>query len=132
MATEANVPALLALFLGLYYCAAAIGGLSHPGNWARMVEEIDGSPYLQLVGGIIAMLVGFTLIAAVDPRRGLLELVLFVWGCLAAVKGLVFLMLPGRMIGWSRPLVARPARGYAVVALAIGLGFLVAAAARAF
>jgi uncharacterized protein YjeT (DUF2065 family) len=126
----ANTPALFALFIGLYYAAAAIGGLTHPGHWAKMVDELGRSPYAQLVGGVMALVVGFALVTLIPPRGDWLNILLFAIGCLATIKGLFFLAMPERMLRLSRPFVAGAARPYAVIALVLGLLLCAAALTR--
>ncbi|HSG33458.1 MAG TPA: hypothetical protein VLA37_02915, partial [Sphingomonadaceae bacterium] len=47
-----------AALLGLFALAASIGALRQPGTWRAMIEEIDKSPALQLVGGFMELFVG--------------------------------------------------------------------------
>ncbi|AXK41771.1 hypothetical protein [Erythrobacter aureus] len=47
-----------AALLGLFCIAVAIGALRQPGLWRQMVDEIDGSPALQLISGFCELSVG--------------------------------------------------------------------------
>ena len=47
-----------AALLGLFAIAVAIGALRQPGKWAKMVEEIESSPALQLLSGFAELFVG--------------------------------------------------------------------------
>ena len=50
-----------ATLLGVFTLFAAIGALRKPGVWQKLVDEIDKSPALQLIGGGLEMLVGAAL-----------------------------------------------------------------------
>ena len=130
MADAANATALLALFFGLYYLAAGLGGLYNPGAWERMVDEMGGSAYGQFLGAVVAMLIGFALIALVPPRGDWLNLVVFAIGCLATCEGVVFMIVPGKMLSLFRPTLRRAARPFAVFAVVAGLFFCWAGLAR--
>ena len=41
---SADIPAWIALFVGLYSLAGAVGELRSPGLWLRLVEDIERSP----------------------------------------------------------------------------------------
>ena len=123
MATAANTPALLALFIGIYFLAAALGGLTHPGRWERMEDEIEKSAFSQFVGGVLAMIIGFVLIALVPPSGDWLNWVLFVIGMFALVQGVAFLTVPGRVLPAFRPFLQRASRPYALFTTLLGLGF---------
>lgn len=125
MAHAHDPVALIALFFGLYYLAAGIGGLANPGGWARMVAEIGESAYGQFLGAVIAMLIGFILVAAVPPGGDWLAKLLFAIGCLALVEGMVFMMVPGRMLSLFRPTLLGAMRPFALFASAVGIAFCV-------
>ena len=122
MVTSANIPAVLALALGLFYVAAAIGELRQPGLWQRMVDELAGSPLGQILGGAVAIAVGALLVALVPPRTGdWLNLWLFGLGCLALLEGAVMLIMPDRMTLLSRMIMRHGSKPVALLALLLGV-----------
>lgn len=46
------------LLLGLTALFAGIGALRKPGAWRTMIEEVEGSPALQFVCGMLELLIG--------------------------------------------------------------------------
>ncbi|WP_324828397.1 hypothetical protein [Qipengyuania zhejiangensis] len=47
-----------ATLLGLFCVAVALGALRQPGLWREMIDEIAGSPALQLLSGFAELFVG--------------------------------------------------------------------------
>lgn len=58
MDTTFDVTAWSALLLGLSALFAGIGALRKPGIWRTMIGEVEGSPALQFVCGMLELLVG--------------------------------------------------------------------------
>ena len=54
----ADAAAWTSLFLGLFLVAAALGELRRPGQWHRMIEEIESSPALQMTVGLLELALG--------------------------------------------------------------------------
>ena len=53
-----DLTAWTAIFAGFYLLAAGVGALRNPQAWRSMIEEVGGSPALQLVAGLLEILVG--------------------------------------------------------------------------
>jgi uncharacterized protein YjeT (DUF2065 family) len=53
-----DAPAWSSLLLGLAAMAAGIGALRKPGIWRTMIEEIETSPTLQFLCGMLELLTG--------------------------------------------------------------------------
>src|SRR5688500_18159994 len=51
MAETSQLPAWIALFLGLYWLAAGVGELRGPNGWWMMLKEFERSPALRFVTG---------------------------------------------------------------------------------
>ena len=47
-----------ATLLGLYTLFAGIGALRNPSTWQTMIQEVNKSPALQLVSGLLELVVG--------------------------------------------------------------------------
>ncbi|MEQ1726065.1 MAG: hypothetical protein ABL882_09090 [Sphingopyxis sp.] len=124
MAHSGNIPAFLALFLGVWYIGAAIGELRQPGRWLKLADEIAASPLGQMLGGAGALAIGTLLVALVPPSTGdWLNLWLFAIGCIALIEGFAVLTMPERMTLFSRLIAARGARGIAILTLLLGVAF---------
>ena len=131
MATPANIPALLALVLGLFYMAAAIGELRRPGQWRKMIEEIATSQLGQLLGGAAALAIGALLIALVPMRaEDWLNLWLFGLGCIALLEGVTVLIMPDKMTLISRLIMRHGSRPVALITLLLGVAFCLAGIMR--
>ena len=126
MINTVDSAAILAVILGMYYAASGLGGVLDPQRWMVIVRELDGSPYNQLVGGLLALGLGGILIALADPRGDWLELVLFVMGCAAVITGLGYLAMPGPLLAMARPIVAGAARPVSFIIMLFGLALIVA------
>lgn len=117
-----SLGAWLLLFLGLYYLAVGIGALTAPANWTALVQEMQRSPFEEMIGGIIALMIGATLLIALrGAPHDLPGQIVRVIGVLAAIKGLVILALPGRLIHFSAHLIAHRTRIFALGIMATGL-----------
>ena len=66
MTQPIDAPAWSALMLGLAALFAGIGALRKPGIWRTMLDEIEGSPTLQFVCGLLELLIG-TLVYLANP-----------------------------------------------------------------
>jgi hypothetical protein len=131
MAMPANIPALLALALGLFYFATAIGELRGPGQWQRLIDVLDGSRKLRLLGAGLAIAIGAALLLLVPPRTGdWLNLWLFGLGCLALIEGAVLLILPGHMTLFSRAIIRHGSKPVALLTLLLGVAFVLAGLIR--
>ncbi|MEN9719256.1 MAG: hypothetical protein RIQ99_2134 [Pseudomonadota bacterium] len=66
MNTMFDVTAWSALILGLSALFAGVGALRKPGIWRTMIAEVEQSPALQFVCGMLELLVG-TVIYLANP-----------------------------------------------------------------
>ena len=68
MADGIDIPAWIALFIGLYSASAAIGELRHPGGWVGMVAHFERDLGLRFLTGIVCLGLGAA-IYLVSPWR---------------------------------------------------------------
>jgi uncharacterized protein YjeT (DUF2065 family) len=131
MANAGNLGALLLLFIGLYYLAVGIGALTAPANWAKVIAELQRSPFEELLGGLAALVIGATLLIVLrGTPMDLPGQIVRVIGVMATIKGLVILALPGRLLGMSAHFIAHSGRQFAYGAILIGVIFIGIAAGR--
>jgi len=110
-----------AALLGLFAIAAAVGALRQPGIWRTMIEEIDKSPALQMVGGFIELFVGAA-IYLVNPwlSGDIVAIVMKTIGGLMMIEALVVMAFSDLYFHFWLKNLAAMHRGWAVVTLLIG------------
>lgn len=111
-----------ALFLGLFSVAAALGALRKPGTWKTMVEEIERSPALQLISGLLELALGIAIYLA-NPwiPADLLTCVMKTIGAIMVFEALAVIACSDLYFHfWLRNL-AHMMRGWVLVTLAAGL-----------
>ncbi|MFM5922631.1 MAG: hypothetical protein ACKOPG_00395 [Novosphingobium sp.] len=116
-----------ALLLGLAALFAGIGALRKPGIWRTMLEEIEQSPSLQFLCGMMELVMG-TVVYLANPwlPGDLLSCVMKAMGGLMMVEALVILgFVDIYSQFWLRSL-ATMHRGWALTTVALGLALTVA------
>lgn len=56
-----NTTGWSALLMGLFTLSAATGALRKPGIWQKLVQEVEESPALQMVSGLLELFAGATI-----------------------------------------------------------------------
>jgi vacuolar-type H+-ATPase subunit I/STV1 len=132
MAESANIPAWIALFLGLYLLSASAGELRSPNTWWTMLKEFERSPALRFVTGFVTLAIGAA-IYLVNPWRAddWLAVAVSVVGGVAVAEGLMILAAGERFLHLARALLGRAGRAWAgfgallgVAAIAVGISRL--------
>ena len=120
-----------ALLMGLTALFAGIGALRKPGAWRVMIEEVEKSPALQFVCGMLELLIGGVIYLA-NPwvPSDLLACVLKAMGGMMMVEALAILGFVDIYTQfWLRSL-SHMHRGWALTTVLIGLALTVPALAR--
>lgn len=115
-----------ALLLGLTALFARIGALRKPGAWRTMLEEVERSPALQFLCGMLELLIGAVIYLA-NPwlPADLLSCVLKAMGGLMMAEALMILGFVDIYTQfWLRSLTHMH-RGWALSTVALGLGLSV-------
>jgi hypothetical protein len=128
MTTAIPLTLKLLVVIGIYELVAGIAGLTGRINWRTMLDEFDRSPALTFITGFIVYVLGAVVILVhcfwTDP----LAIIVSAIGCLAAVEGLLIMIVPGPLFAISRRLVGnqRLISMFAAVLglLLIGLGLI--------
>jgi len=106
MITAIPLTLKLLVVMGIYELVAGIGGLTGRINWRTMLDEFDRSPALTFITGFIVYVLGAVVMLVhcfwTDP----LAIIVSATGCIAAVEGLLIMIVPGPLFALSRRLVA--------------------------
>lgn len=123
--------AWVAMLLGLTALFAGIGALRKPGAWRTMIEEVERSPALQFLCGMMELVIGAVVYLA-NPwlPSDILACVLKAMGGLMMVEALAILGFVDIYTQfWLRSLTHMH-RGWALSTVALGLVLTVGGAAR--
>ena len=120
-----------AMLLGLTALFAGIGALRKPGAWRTMIEEVERSPALQFLCGMMELVIGAVVYLA-NPwlPSAILACVLKAMGGLMMVEALAILGFVDIYTQfWLRSLTHMH-RGWALSTVALGLVLTIGGAAR--
>lgn len=131
MAQASDLPAWIALFLGLAMLAVSVAELREPGGWAKLVEELAASVALRFVTGFVTLMFGALVYLAV-PWNGAdwLGMIVTVIGGIGVAKGLLILAAPDRIMGLGRKILGANSTLIAGIDALLGAGLLFAALSR--
>ncbi len=126
-----DLTAWTGLLLGLAALFAGIGALRKPGMWRTMLEEIEGSPALQFLCGMMELVIGaFVYMANPWVPADTLACVMKALGGLMMIEALVILGFCDIYTQfWLRNL-SHMHRGWALSTTLFGIALLVLGAAR--
>jgi len=131
MHPPADIPAWIALFLGLYALAAGAGELRAPGGWNALLLDFERSPGLRFLVGFTCMIAGGAIYLAVPWIAGdWLAIAVNVLGGLALAEGLLILAAGDRYLAFARRLLGNAAPVWAGVSVLFGLAAMVATLTR--
>lgn len=119
------------LVLGLTALFAGIGALRKPGAWRTMLEEVEGSPALQFLCGMLELVVG-TVVYLANPwvPADLLACVMKGIGGLMMIEALVILGFVDIYSQFWLKNLTHMHRGWAMTTSLFGLVLAVSSASR--
>lgn len=131
MAEGAEIPAWIALFVGLYALAAGVGEVRTPNGWWMMLKEFERSAALRFVTGFVTLALGAT-IYLVNPWRpdDWLAIAVSVIGGIAVAEGLLILAAGDRFLNLARAVLGRAGRVWAGFYVLLGIGLVLVALPR--
>jgi hypothetical protein len=131
MASNSDISAWIALFIGLYALAAGMGELRNANSWWAMLKEFERGPALRTVTGLVALTVGAA-IYLVNPwvPGDWLSIAVSVIGGIAVAEGLLMLAAGERFLHLGRMLLGHWGRAWAVLSVSIGVVAVLAALLR--
>jgi hypothetical protein len=131
MAEAADIPAWIALFLGLYSLAAAAGEFRSPGGWAAMLMDFERSPASRFLTGMFCIALGAA-IYLVTPWRpeDWLSIAVAVIGGICVAEGLLILAAGDRFLLFARRLIMAAPGFWAGFSALFGIGAILVALSR--
>lgn len=126
MANFAHLTGWLAIALGLYALAAGLGMALGTMRFDRLLQEVERSPALSFVIGLLTFLVGITIVLIHPWGGGWLAVLVSLIGWATLAEGLLLLAAPRVLWAYARPMMAAAGRLWGWLAVLIGIGFLAA------
>ena len=131
MPQSADIPAWIALFLGLYSLAAAVGEFRAPGGWAAMLLDFERSPASRFLTGMFCIALGAAIYLVTPWRPGdWLSIAVSVIGGICAAEGILILAAGDRFLLLARGLVTTASGLWAGFSALFGIGAIVVALSR--
>ena len=102
MWTAPAIAAIVGVLLGLLMLLAGLGGVINPAARVRAVREFAQSSGLQLIGGMMAFVMGAVVVTTVPLSSDLFGICITVLGWLMLLKGALLLVWGDGFMGISR------------------------------
>ncbi|WAT17643.1 hypothetical protein OZN62_12085 [Aurantiacibacter sp. MUD11] len=131
MAETADIPAWIALFMGLYALGAALGELRSPGSWAAMLEEFEQREGLRFLAGLVVLSLGAT-IYLVNPYNpgDWLSILVTVMGAGMVLEGLVIFAFGRAFLHYASGMFGTINRVWALLSAGMGIVLICVAMLR--
>ena len=124
MTTAIPLTLHLLVLIGLYELAAGLAGFTGRMDWSALLDEFERSPALSFITGFMVFVLGGVLILAHHHWTDPLAVVVSLVGWIAAVEGLMIMVVAKPLLAWSRPLV-RSQRAVSIFAMLFGIALIV-------
>lgn len=121
MMNAANAPTLMALLIGVYHISNSLSALRDPARWSRMANEMVRSPFNQLVGGFLALSLGFAVLVSTTWDGDWFSKLVFALGAVSCLKGVILLAFPEAVLAFSVRLVSGTSRIFAFSQASFGV-----------
>ncbi|MHC5059976.1 MAG: hypothetical protein ACYTFK_02680 [Planctomycetota bacterium] len=114
--------------ISLVYLSVGIGILINPGFYKKLFEDFAESASALYLGGIMAIVVGYLIVAFHNTWTRDLSVIITIIGWIALVKGILILVLPKIIIALSRAMLKNGCflkiEAVVIVILGLALSFL--------
>lgn len=109
----------------LVYLAVGIGILINPAFYKKLIEDFIESASVLYLGGIMALVVGYLILAFHNTWTRDLSVIITIVGWLALLKGILILIVPNMMITLTKAILKKESilKIEAVVVIILGLAF---------
>tara|TARA_B100001057_G_scaffold402687_1_gene414686 strand:- start:441 stop:839 length:399 start_codon:yes stop_codon:yes gene_type:complete len=131
MAEGQDIPAWIALFMGLYALGAAIGELRSPGSWAAMLDGFENNEALRFLTGIVVLALGAAiyLVNPYDPADWL-SIAVTVMGAGMVLEGVVILGFGRPFLHFASAMIGTVNRAWALLSAGLGIVLICVAMLR--
>ncbi|WP_338465949.1 hypothetical protein RXV95_10240 [Novosphingobium sp. ZN18A2] len=121
-----NTTGWSALLMGLFTVSAATGALRKPGIWQKLVQEVEESPALQMVSGLLELFAGAT-IYLLNPwvPTDLVACIMKTLGGLMMIEALAVVGFSDIYFHFWLKNLSHMHKGWASVTFVVGLGLTV-------
>ena len=108
----------------LVYLAIGIGMLINPSFYKKIFDDFCENAAMMYIGGIMAMVVGYLILAFHNAWTRDLHVIITVIGWLALIKGVLILIQPKMMVALSKAMLKdNLLKIMAIVIILVGLAF---------
>ena len=105
MITATPLTLNLLVVMGLYELVAGLAGLTGQINWRTILDEFGRSPALTFMTGFMVYVLGAAVMLVHCVWTDPLAVIVSAIGLVAAVEGLLMMIVPGPLFAFSRRLV---------------------------
>ncbi|MHC4537346.1 MAG: hypothetical protein ACYS6K_25690 [Planctomycetota bacterium] len=111
--------------ISLLYITVGIGILINPGFYKKLFEDFIENVAVLYLGGVMALTIGYLILAFHKTWTKDLSVIITIFGCLAMIKGVLILVRPKIMIELSKVLIQKESilKIEAIVVIILGLAF---------
>lgn len=125
MADQFTLTGWLIMAFGLYSMAAGFGMAMSADRFRQMFEEMERSPALNFVIGLLVFAIGVTILLIHPSSTRWPDILVAIMGWGAAVEGLLFLAAPQVMWAIARPFMKSGTKLWGYIALALGIALAI-------
>ena len=112
----------------IVYIAVGIGIFINPGFYKKLFEDFIENAAVMYLGGIMALTIGYLIVAFHNTWTKDLSVIITIVGCLAMIKGILILIRPNMIIALSKAMVQKESilkiEAIAVIILGLVFSFL--------
>ncbi|MDT8299967.1 MAG: hypothetical protein RQ760_00695 [Sedimentisphaerales bacterium] len=111
--------------ISIVYIAVGIGIFINPGFYKKLFEDFTENTAVMYLGGVIALVVGYLILAFHNTWTMDWSVIITIVGCLAVIKGILILIQPKIIIALSKAMVQKESilKIEAIVVIILGLAF---------
>lgn len=112
----------------IVYVTIGIGILINPGFYKKLFEDFIENAAVMYLGGIMALTIGYLIVAFHNTWTKDLSVIITIVGCLAMIKGILILIRPNMIIALSKAILQKEStlkiEAIAVIILGLAFSFL--------